>query len=126
LIVSEAGIGPSKAPLRTHVQRAAITDEEPTMKMSTTMVQRCLSQYDAQAIPSNHPSLPELSALFGDHTFFLDGKGLNIVEATGSDGGNAAQVVNLASWADDSRTSLAPHEPEPTDVIVQLEPDRQH
>ena len=92
------------------------------MKLSTPMVQRCLSQYDAQAIPSNHPSVPELSALFGDHTFFLDGKGLNIVEATGSDGASEAQVVNVASWTDESRTSLAPHEPEPTDVVIELGP----
>jgi len=96
------------------------------MKLSTAMVQRCLSQYDAQAIPSNHPSVPELSALFGDHTFFLDGKGLNIVEETDADGSAAAQVVNVASWTDEGRTSLAPHEPEPTDVVVMLEPDRRN
>jgi hypothetical protein len=98
------------------------------MKLSSAMVQRCLSQYDAQAIPSTHPSVPELNALFGDHTFFLDRKGLNILEATddaASDAGaGAAQVVNLASWSDESRTSLAPHEPEPTDVIVVLEPEK--
>ena len=100
------------------------------MKLSTAMVQRCLSQYDAQAIPSNHPSVPELSALFGDHTFFLDGKGLNIVEEMDADrdadGASAVQVVNVASWTDEGRTSLAPHEPEPTELVVMLEPDRRN
>jgi len=95
------------------------------MKLSNSMVERCLSQYDAQAVPGNHPSMPELSALFGDHTFFLDGNGLNIVEATGveRDGAREAQVVNVASWSDESRTALAPHDPEPTEMIVVLAPD---
>jgi hypothetical protein len=37
-----------------------------------------------------------------------------------------ATVVNLANWTDESASSLAPHEPEATDVIVELageEPD---
>jgi hypothetical protein len=30
-------------------------------------------------------------------------------------------VVNLANWTDAHLTSLAPHEPEPTEIIVVLE-----
>jgi len=30
-------------------------------------------------------------------------------------------VVNLANWSDAQLTSLAPHEPEPTEVVVILE-----
>jgi hypothetical protein len=32
----------------------------------------------------------------------------------------AARVVNLANWSDANRTSLAPHEPEPTGAIIEL------
>jgi hypothetical protein len=38
------------------------------------------------------------------------------------------QVVKLASWQDTARTSLKPHEPEPTGVMVLLkdnEPERE-
>jgi hypothetical protein len=59
--------------------------------------------------------------LFGDHTFFLDSNGLNVVEPNESIDAPARTVVNLANWSDAQLTSLAPHEPEPTEVVVVLE-----
>ena len=41
------------------------------MKLSPELVERTLSQFDAQALPEDHPSLPELNRLFGEHTFFV-------------------------------------------------------
>jgi hypothetical protein len=32
--------------------------------------------------------------------------------------------VALASWTDENRTSLAPHDPEPTDIVILFGPDR--
>jgi hypothetical protein len=95
------------------------------MKLNSALVERTLNQMDAQAIPENHPVVHQLNSLFGDHTFFLDTNGLNIVEPTGeSDSGSqTGQVVKLAAWSDDKRTSLAPHEPESTEVIIVLEQD---
>ena len=92
------------------------------MRLSPALVEKTLSQFEAQAIPENHPAIPELNRLFGDHTFFLDGSGLHIVEpAIGDDEGRQpAHVVKLASWNDAERTSLAAHEPEPTDVMIEL------
>jgi hypothetical protein len=92
------------------------------MRLSPAKVERTLTQFEAQAIPENHPSIPELNRLFGDHTFFLDGNGLNIVEAavTGAEGSEEGQVVKVASWNDEERTSLAAHEPQMTDVVVEL------
>ena len=60
-----------------------------------------------------------LNELFGDQTFFLNSDGLNVVEPKA--GARAATVVNLANWTDVHLTSLAPHEPEPTEIIVMLE-----
>ena len=92
------------------------------MKLSSAKIEKTLSQFEAQAIPDNHPAVPQLTNAFGEHTFFLDGSGLNIVEPTASDGSAAAgQVVNVASWNDPDRTSLAPHEPLATDVVVVLD-----
>jgi len=92
------------------------------LRLSPALVEKTLSQFEAQAIPENHPAIPELNRLFGDHTFFLDSNGLHIVEpAVGDDeGGQSANVVKLASWNDAERTSLAAHEPEPTDVMIEL------
>jgi hypothetical protein len=93
------------------------------MKLNTALAERTQSQFSAQAIPENHPVVHQLNSLFGDHTFFLDAHGLNIVEPTGSadNGAQTAQVVKLAGWSDKDRTSLAPHEPEITEVVVVLE-----
>jgi hypothetical protein len=97
------------------------------MRLTPVLVERTLRQFEAQPIPDNHPSMPELSKLFGDHTFFLDRNGLNIVEPVTADDAEtpACQVVKLASWNDANRTSLAAHEPEPTDIVIALGTDSQ-
>ena len=92
------------------------------MKLTSAQVERALNQIEAQPIPDDHPVVPQLNNLFGEHTFFLDGSGLNIVEPAdaGRAGTQSAKVVNLANWSDDNPTRLEPHEPEPTDVVVVL------
>ncbi|HKA70163.1 MAG TPA: hypothetical protein VKE26_00045 [Xanthobacteraceae bacterium] len=92
------------------------------MRLTDAEVERTLSQFEAQAIPDDHPVVPQLNSLFGDHTFFLDRNGLNIVEPTELPQTNvhAGRVINLANWSDPDLTSLVPHEPEPTDAIVEL------
>ena len=93
------------------------------MKLTSALVERTLTQFEAQAIPENHPVVPQLNSLFGDHTFFLNGSGLNIVEPTeADDGAQKGLVIKIAGWQDSDRTSLVPHDPEPTDVVILLEP----
>jgi hypothetical protein len=87
------------------------------MKLTTDQVQRTLDQFDAQPIPENHPVITELTGLSGEHTFFVDGQGLNIVEpAEGNNGQAMARVINLADWTDATRTRLVPHEPQSRDI----------
>jgi hypothetical protein len=57
--------------------------KERAMKLTSAQVWRTLSQFEAQALPDSHPMVPQLNELFGDHTFFLDSNGLNIVEPAG-------------------------------------------
>jgi hypothetical protein len=97
--------------------------KECAMKMKPAQVERTLSQFGAQAIPDDHPVVPQLNSLFGDHTFFLDSNGLSVVEPTEFTRSGVAvsgMVVKLANWNDPNLTSLAPQEPEPTDIIVAL------
>lgn len=92
------------------------------MKLTSAQVEQALSQFEAEAVPDDHPVIPRLNKLFGEHTFFLSGNGLNIVEPAENPRAEteSAMVVNIASWNDASRTGLEPHEPEPTDVVVML------
>ena len=96
------------------------------MKLTSAQVQQTLRQFPAQVIPEDHPLVPRLNDLFGDHTFFLDDDGLSIVEPAADMAGTEKQtgrVINLANWGDATLTSLAPHEPEPTDAVVKLAPE---
>ena len=68
--------------------------------------------------------------LFGDHTYFLDGNGLNIVEPSpaalnvpSSDIGEMGVVVNIANWTGSDPPKLEVHEPERTDSMVSLAAD---
>jgi hypothetical protein len=97
------------------------------MKLTSAQVERTMSQFEVQALPDNHPAVPELNELFGEHTFLLDSNGLNILEpADGVPRGavQTARVINLANWSGDNLTKLAPHEPQPTGAIVELAASR--
>jgi hypothetical protein len=93
------------------------------MKLNSAQVEQTLAQFEAVVIYDDHPLVPKLNELFGDHTFFLDGNGLNVVEPNESTGAGApaGTVVNVASWTDAQLTTLTPHKPEPTEVVVILE-----
>jgi hypothetical protein len=93
------------------------------MRLSPTRVEQTLSQFEASVLPDDHPAMPRIKGLWGDHTYFLAPNGLNIVEPI--DGGDAgievAAVINLADWTDGSGTSLAAHEPQSTEVVLEFD-----
>jgi len=93
------------------------------MKLSSTQLKQTLSQFEAEVLPDNHPAVPQLNDLFGNHTFFLDTRGLKVLEPAGMPEKEAqsGEIVSLADWSDATLTSLRPHEPEPTGVLVVLE-----
>lgn len=97
------------------------------MKMNSAQIEKTLHQFQAEAIPKEHPMMPQLKRLFGDHTYFLGGNGLNIVEPLeAEESSRQGVVVNLASWADVNAESLQPHQPESTDLVVDLGTDSRH
>ncbi len=94
------------------------------MKLSARQIELTADQIGALAVPNDHPVVPQLNRIYGDHTFFLDDEGLEILEVLDPPVANAAasaMVIKLASWSDAKRTTLAAHEPETTDTIVVLE-----
>src|SRR5262249_15442066 len=50
------------------------------MKLNANQVEQVLTQIDVRVLPTGHPADVELNELFGDHTFFLDNSGVNILE----------------------------------------------
>ena len=103
------------------------------MKMNAAQIERTLTKLNVEElnpeiIPAEHPMMPQLERLFGEHTYILDSQGLSIVEPIeqGEADGQLGVVINLASWADATGESLRPHRPEPTSVTVDLQSDSRH
>jgi hypothetical protein len=97
--------------------------EEKVMKLSEAQILRTLSQFPAQVLTDDHPAVAQFSELFGDHTYFLDDRGLNVLELIEIPGGKEIQdgeIIRVADWSDANLTSLTTHQPEPTGVVISL------
>jgi hypothetical protein len=92
------------------------------MKLSKVQISRTLSQFRAQVLAEDHPAAAQFCELFGHHTFFLDARGLNVLELLEVPGTEAQQgeVISLADWSDEDFTKLTTHQPEPTGVVIRL------
>ena len=42
--------------------------KELVMRLSPARVEQTLSQFEAQVLPDNHPSMPKIREMWGDHT----------------------------------------------------------
>jgi hypothetical protein len=92
------------------------------MKLNSMQIERTLSQFDAHVLADDHPAVAQLTSVFGNHTFFLDDKGLNVLELIEMpqmepQGG---EVINIADWSDGTLSRLRAHAPEPTGVVISL------
>ena len=92
------------------------------MKLSETQICRALSQFRAHVLTDDHPAVAQFSELYGHHTFFLDVRGLNVLELIQVPGVEArnGEVISLADWTDANFVSLTTHQPEPTGVVICL------
>lgn len=92
------------------------------MKLNAAQIEQTQQQLQADAIPTEHPAMAQLERLFGEHTYFLDGTGLSIVEPIVTDQTNTrmGMVVSLANWTNGETKSLEAHAPEPTDRMINL------
>jgi len=76
-----------------------------------------------EVVEEDDPTLDWLVDAFGEHTFFIDADGLNVVEPPHPDGeGSSGVVVKVASWTDDGG-GLQVHEPEVLPLTVDLDPE---
>ena len=90
------------------------------MKLSSEKLGSVLEQIDAEVIPDDHPSLPKLREVFGDHTFFIDDNGLTIIQPLDQHR-QTGGLVKIARWDDTDPSYLVAHTPEQTDILIKLE-----
>ncbi|RZN14290.1 hypothetical protein [Bradyrhizobium sp. Leo121] len=92
------------------------------MKLNEAQITRTLSQFQAQVLAEDHPAVAQFREMFGQHTFFLDARGLHVLELLEIPGMEAeeGEVISLADWTDADFTTLRTHRPEPTGVVVRL------
>lgn len=92
------------------------------MKLSAQQIESIERQLGAEPIAEDNPAMDTLKSQFGDHTFYADTEGLSVLEPLEADsGGHRATVVQVATWADDQKTALVPHDPLVRDIVVDLE-----
>lgn len=94
------------------------------MKLTTLQIALAEDQLPAAAISESASETAQLRDLFGDHTFFVDPDGLQVLERFDEDqpedGREALTAVQLASWTDETKQSVSMHEPVKTDKLVFL------
>lgn len=98
------------------------------MKLSTAQIAEVKEQTGIDPVPEEHPTAPNLKEAFGDHTFFLDTNGLHVLEAAPGEKieeKQALAVIRVASWTDEERTALAPHEPQVSDAALAVTADEE-
>jgi hypothetical protein len=90
------------------------------MKLNGALAERTASQLGAEPIPEQHQAMPQLSQVFGDHTFFIDPDGLHIIEPgePNEAGLPTGEVVRVAGWSDQTHAALVPQQPEATGVVI--------
>ena len=93
------------------------------MKLNAVQLRKVEEQFGVEAIPEEDSVTSDLKEAFGDHTFFLDADGLNIVEPNVFPESSIGHVVKVASWSSDEQTELLRHEPEVLPITVDLESD---
>src|SRR6201993_802326 len=97
-------------------------DQEQVMKLNEAQISKTLAQFRAQVLAEDHPAVAQFRELFGHHTFFLDARGLHVLELLEVPGmeGQDGEVIRLAEWRDADFTKLRTHQPEPTCVAIRL------
>jgi hypothetical protein len=95
---------------------------EQAMKLNEAQISKTLSQFRAQVLAEDHPSVAHFCELFGHHTFFLDARGLHVLEMLEVPGMEAedGEVISVADWSDADLTKLTTHQPEPTGLVIRL------
>ena len=67
------------------------------MKLTSTQIEQTLGQFEAEPISEDHPMVPQLNEVFGEHTYFVNSDGLIILEPDGSGLAGCNRPMSLTS-----------------------------
>ena len=93
------------------------------MKLTANQLETAQAALGVDPIPDDNPAMDELKAAFGEHTYYLSDNGLLAFEpdADPETSETTVRLMVMAAWADEEKTSLAPVEPQPTNIVVELQ-----
>jgi hypothetical protein len=97
-------------------------DQERVMKLSESQISWTLAQFPGQVLAEDHPAAAQFCELFGHHTFFLDARGLYVLELIEVPGTDArdGEMISIADWSDANIMRLTTQQPEPTSLVIHL------
>lgn len=84
------------------------------MKLTAPQIAQVKEQIGAEPVPAEGPTTELLAKHFGDHTFYVDDQGLHIFQteqAEPESGPCNIRPVKVASWTNEKKDALAPHDP---------------
>lgn len=93
------------------------------MKLSDAQITEVERQTGMEPIADDNPALDTLKGHFGDHTFYIDDEGLYVWKRLEGveQAGQPVTAMQVASWADDEKSGLQLHEPQPTHVVLKID-----
>ena len=96
------------------------------MKLNAQQIAAVGQQIGADPLNDDDPVTGQLVKIFGDHTFYLSTEGLLVIETAANveedeEEQAKGQFVRVATWADEQRSALQPIQPEPTQVLLDLD-----
>jgi hypothetical protein len=98
------------------------------MRLNSTQIEQTLKQFRGEVLADDHPAVAQLNEAFGDHTFFLNERGLHVLELIEAPSvePHSGELISIADWIDetltalDERTGLRVHAPDPTGIVILL------
>lgn len=84
------------------------------MKLTDQQIAQIKDQLGADPVPADSPATKTLAQHFGEHTFYVDEDGLHFfetLEAEAENGSNDVHPVRVATWTNENREALSPHDP---------------
>lgn len=91
------------------------------MKLSDEQIKAVEENTGLQPVPDDNPAMDQLKENFGEHTFYVDDRGLYVLETAPDDAEeDHATAVQVAQWTDENMTALQPHEPKATDAVIKI------
>lgn len=94
------------------------------MKLTDQQISQIKEQIGAEPVPAQSPATETLAQHFGEHTFYVDESGLHFfetVEAQPESGPCQVQPVRVATWTNEKRDALAPHDPVVGATVVDID-----